>query len=96
MASAILQDFLNDLHFKYKSIHEGVLANYIPELAKANPDWFGICIVTVDGQVYEIGDWEQLFTLQSISKAFVYGMALEDHGRDYVVKRVGVEPTGDA
>jgi glutaminase len=95
MASAILQDFLNDLHFKYKSIHEGVLANYIPELAKANPDWFGICIVTVDGQVYEIGDWEQLFTLQSISKAFVYGMALEDHGRDYVVKRVGVEPTGD-
>ncbi|MBD2083546.1 glutaminase A [Trichocoleus sp. ST-U3] len=96
MASAILQDFLNDLHLKYKSIHEGVLANYIPELAKANPDWFGICIVTVDGQVYEIGDWEQLFTLQSISKAFVYGMALEDHGRDYVVKRVGVEPTGDA
>ncbi|MBD1836681.1 glutaminase A [Coleofasciculus sp. FACHB-64] len=96
MASAILQDFLNDLHTKYKSIHEGVLANYIPELAKANPDWFGICIVTVDGQVYEIGDWEQLFTLQSISKAFVYGMALEDHGRDYVVKRVGVEPTGDA
>ncbi|MBD1931923.1 MULTISPECIES: glutaminase A [Cyanophyceae] len=96
MESPILQNFLNELHLKYKSMRDGVLANYIPELAKANPDWFGICIVTVDGQIYEVGDYEQLFTIQSISKAFVYGMALEDHGRDYVLTRVGVEPTGDS
>ncbi len=96
MDSPILQDFLNELHLKYKSMRDGVLANYIPELAKADPDWFGICIVTVDGQIYEVGDYEQLFTIQSISKAFVYGMALEDHGRDYVLTRVGVEPTGDS
>lgn len=96
MDSPILQDFLNELHLKYKSMRDGLLANYIPELAKANPDWFGICIATVDGQIYEVGDYEQLFTIQSISKAFVYGMALEDHGRDYVLTRVGVEPTGDA
>jgi glutaminase len=50
----------------------------------------------VDGQVYEVGDYEQLFTIQSISKAFVYGLALEEHGRDYVLTKVGVEPTGDA
>lgn len=96
MDSPILQYFLNELHLKYKPMRDGVLANYIPELAKANPDWFGICIVTVDGQIYEVGDYEQLFTIQSISKAFVYGMALEDHGRDYVLTRVGVEPTGDS
>lgn len=96
MDSPILQDFLNELHLKYKSMRDGLLANYIPELAKANPDWFGICIATVDGQIYEVGDYEQLFTIQSISKAFVYGMALEDHGRDYVLTRVGVEPTGDS
>ena len=96
MDSPILQDFLNELHLKYKSMRDGVLANYIPELAKADPDWFSICIVTVDGQIYEVGDYEQLFTIQSISKAFVYGMALEDHGRDYVLTRVGVEPTGDS
>jgi glutaminase len=92
----VLENFLAELHDKYKPLKEGRLANYIPELAKADPDWFGICVVTVDGQVYEVGDYEQLFTIQSISKAFVYGLALEEHGRDYVLKRVGVEPTGDA
>ncbi len=94
--NTILENFLVELHEKYKPLKEGRLANYIPELTKANPDWFGICVVTVDGQVYTVGDCEQLFTIQSISKAFVYGLALEAHGRDYVLTRVGVEPTGDA
>lgn len=89
-------DVLNELHSKYKSLQEGAVANYIPELAKVNPDLFSICIVTVDGQVYEVGDYQQLFTIQSISKVFAYGLALEDHGRDYVLTRVGVEPTGEA
>ncbi|EKF01939.1 glutaminase [Tolypothrix sp. PCC 7601] len=89
-------DVLQELHSKYKSLRDGLVANYIPELAKVNPDLFSICIVTVDGQVYEVGDYEQLFTIQSISKVFAYGLALEDHGRDYVLTRVGVEPTGDA
>lgn len=53
-------------------------------------------MITVDGQVYEVGDYNQLFTIQSISKVFVYGMALEEHGRDYVLTKVGVEPTGEA
>ena len=87
---------LNDLHLKYKNLSEGAVADYIPELARANPDWFGICVVTADGQVYEVGDYDQSFTIQSISKPFVYGMALEDHGRDVILSRVGVEPTGDA
>ena len=87
---------LKDLYTKYKPLQEGKVANYIPELAKVNPDLFSICIVTVDGQVYEVGDHQQLFTIQSISKVFAYGLALEDHGRDYVLTRVGVEPTGDA
>ena len=90
------QSFLNDLHLKYKSLRDGVVAKYIPELAKVNPDLFSICVITVDGQVYEVGDYSQLFTIQSISKVFVYGLALEDHGRDYILTKVGVEPTGDA
>ncbi len=91
-----IQSFLDELHLKYKPTRSGTIASYIPELAKANPDWFSICIMTVDGQVYEVGDYEQLFTIQSISKVFVYGMALEEHGRDYVLTKVGVEPTGEA
>jgi glutaminase len=94
--NSVIQSFISDLYDKYQPIKDGKLANYIPELSKANPDWFGICVVTADGQVYGVGDYEQLFTIQSISKAFVYGLALESHGRDYVLKRVGVEPTGDA
>lgn len=90
------QAYLQALHHQYQPLKEGKLANYIPELAKANPDWFGIAVVTVDGQVFAVGDADQLFTIQSISKVFVQGLALEDHGRDYLLTRVGVEPTGDA
>lgn len=96
IVSPPFSEVLADLHSQYKSLQAGTVANYIPELAKVNPNLFSICIVTVDGQIYEVGDYEQLFTIQSISKVFVYGQALEDHGRDYVLTRVGVEPTGDA
>lgn len=87
---------LNELHLRHRSNHSGAVASYIPELLKANPDWFGICVVTADGQVYEIGDFDRQFTIQSVSKPFVYGLALEDHGRAHVLTKVGVEPTGDA
>jgi glutaminase len=96
MVSAPLLAVLNDVYAKYKPLEEGTLANYIPELAKVNPELFSICIVTVDGQSYHVGEDQQQFTIQSISKVFAYGLALEDHGRDYVLTRVGVEPTGDA
>ncbi|MBE9102086.1 glutaminase A [Vacuolonema iberomarrocanum] len=91
-----LQAFLADVHQRHACLREGAVATYIPELAKANPDWFGICIATTDGRVFEIGDTQPNFTVQSISKVFVHGLALEDHGRDVLLSRVGVEPTGDA
>lgn len=87
---------LQDLHNKYKSVNEGKIADYIPELALANPNWFGISIVTVDGQSFDVGDHQQLFSIQSVSKPFVFGMVLNDHGREAVLSKVGVEPTGDA
>jgi glutaminase len=91
-----IQAALDDLHNKYRFLQVGAIANYIPELAKMNPDWFSICVVTADGQCFTVGDSGQLFTIQSISKVFVYGLALEDRGRDRVLSTVGVEPTGDA
>src|SRR5215813_3739333 len=89
-------DYLEELHKKYSALNDGAVATYIPELAKANPDWFGICLVTASGAIYEAGDSRQAFTIQSISKPFVYGLALEDQGRAAVLSKVGVEPTGDA
>lgn len=88
--------YLRELHDRYLACAEGSVADYIPELAKADPDWFGICVAGADGRVYKVGDSQRPFTLQSISKALVYGLALEDHGRDTVLGRIGVEPSGEA
>ncbi|MBC8104734.1 MAG: glutaminase A [Cytophagales bacterium] len=88
--------FLRGLHAKYLGLTEGSVADYIPELAKADPEWFGIALVTGDGRVFEVGSSRQQFTIQSISKPFTYGLALEEHGVEQVLARVGVEPTGDA
>jgi glutaminase len=88
--------YLDQLHANYVALREGEVATYIPELAKAGPEWFGICIATTDGHVYEVGDTRQPFTIQSISKPFVYGLALEDHGHAAVLAKIGAEPTGDA
>lgn len=94
--SSPVLDFLKQLHADVAGIMDGEVATYIPELAKADPNWFGICLVTAGGNVYEVGDTGISFTIQSISKPFVYGIALEDNGMSDVVGKVGVEPTGDA
>ena len=91
-----IQDYLQELHARYLGLRDGQVATYIPELAKANPDWFGVCLVTSAGHVYEAGDSRQPFTIQSISKPFVYGLALEDNTRAEVLKKISVEPTGEA
>ena len=91
-----IERYLKELHARYSALSEGQVADYIPELAKADPGWFGICIATRDGHVYEVGDTRQAFTIQSISKALSYGLALQDRGEDYMLSRVGVEPSGEA
>ena len=95
-AGSPIDRYLVELHARYRALDEGTVATYIPELAKANPSWFGICVATPDGHVYEVGDTAQAFTIQSISKPFAYGLALEDRGRPAVLDKIGVEPTGDA
>jgi glutaminase len=88
-------EYLGRLLDEYRELEEGEVATYIPELGRADPGWFGICVVTADGHVYEVGDTDIDFTIQSISKPFVFGMALEDQGRDAVLEHVGVEPSGN-
>jgi glutaminase len=78
------------------SYYESGRGYHGPELAAEERDRFSICLATIDGEVYQAGEHQLPFALQSISKVFVYGLALEDRGRDYVLQRVGVEPSGDA
>ena len=87
---------IREVHTIYSECGEGELASYIPELMRANPDWYGISVITTDGYQYQVGDWQQEFTIQSVSKAFTYGMILDEHGIDYVESKIGVEPSGEA
>jgi glutaminase len=91
-----VDDFLAELHARVSEMGGGKVADYIPELGKADPATFGIALATVDGEDYATGDSGHAFTIQSVSKPFMYGYALQHYGRDYVLRHVGVEPTGEA
>src|SRR3546814_6175235 len=69
----------------------GAVADYIPELAAADPDRLAICIATPDGAVYTAGDTDVEFTIQSMSKPFVYALAIADLGLKGVLAEVDVE-----
>jgi len=94
--AAPVSRYLERLRSRHANLVDGSVATYIPELAKADPAWFGIGLMTIDGTSYETGDTRQPFTIQSISKPLTYGLLLEDLGEAAVRRRIGVEPTGDA
>jgi glutaminase len=93
--SSPLIEILERVHAEFAPVTAGDVATYIPELARADPNRFGIAVATIDGQVFEIGDAATPFTIQSISKPLVFGMALEARGNAVVLDRVGVEPSGN-
>lgn len=73
---------------------EGAVADYIPTLAEADPDVFGVALAEVGGEVHEWGDSRVEFSIQSISKAFVYALVCQELGHRAVHDRVGVDNTG--
>ena len=73
----------------------GRQADYIPALAQVDPDRFGICIATADGEFYGLGDIDECFSIQSVSKVFSLSMALSSMGEN-LWERVGKEPSGAA
>jgi len=89
----MLRELYDEFRIKER---QGALANYIPELSKVNPENFGIVLTTVDGHQYAFGETEIPFTIQSISKPFIYGMAIQEHGVKKVFEKISVEPSGDA
>jgi glutaminase len=91
-----IQRLLERLHARHAGLDEGEVATYIPELSKADPADFGICVVSAEGRVFEVGDSRKPFTIQSVSKPLVFGIAVEALGHDAVLEHVDVEPSGDA
>ena len=90
-----IPSYLDEVLQSVAADRTGVLANYIPELAEVDPERLGASIAMVDGELYASGDTDALFTIQSISKPFVYALALADRGFEKVLDKVGVEPSGE-
>ena len=91
----VVDDLIARVFDDVRSLDAGEVADYIPELAAVAPDSFGICLATIDGYVYEIGDSRHPFTIQSISKPFTYALALADRGAEAVDAKIDVEPSGE-
>jgi len=79
---------------KYKGLQEGKNADYIPALAKVDPNLYGIALVAVDGTVYTLGDIKSEVSIQSISKVFTLAKVIEEQGPDAIAKTIGVDATG--
>lgn len=93
---SILQGIVDSIYERHKDNQEGEVATYIPALAQADPDAFGIAITTINNEVVTAGDVDGEFSIQSVSKPFMYGLALEDLGDEAVDRRVGTEPSGES
>ena len=95
VSNNLLQSFLLDLHQSFRHDTNGKVAHHLPELSMADPEWFGLCAVTCDGATLEAGDSRIAFTVQSIAKPLILALALEDHNADTILRKIGVEPTGE-
>jgi len=79
---------------KYKTLQEGANADYIPALAKVDPNIYGIALITADGKVYTTGDVKSEVSIQSISKVFTLAKVIEEQGPEAIAKTIGVDATG--
>ncbi len=89
-----LQQVVNEAHQKFLGLKDGANADYIPILAEAPSELFGVAIVTVNGDVITAGDVDHRFSIQSVSKPFVMALVMQEQGIDAVQQKIGVEPTG--
>jgi glutaminase len=88
------QTAVNNAFNQFKTLKEGKNADYIPALAKVDPNLFGVALITADGKVYTAGDIKTEVSIQSISKVFTMAQVIEEQGPDSVLKRIGVDATG--
>lgn len=93
---SLLQEIVNSIYEKHRYNDAGTVASYIPALASADPDAFGIVITTINNNVVTAGEVDIPFSIQSVSKPFIYGLAMEEFGLEAVSQRVGTEPSGES
>lgn len=90
----VIRDLLDEAHRRFRDVDDGVVADYIPALAAVPRDLFGICVAGVNGALHEVGDTTHEFTIQSVSKPFVFALIAEAIGVEAARRQVGVNATG--
>src|SRR5687767_14840337 len=93
-AAGDIQKAVDAAYAKFRTLKEGKNADYIPALAKVDPNLFGIAVVTADGKVYTAGDLKTEVSIQSISKVFTMAQVIEEQGLESIEKQIGVDATG--
>jgi len=91
---AEVQDLITAGYERYRHVGEGAVADYIPALAAASPNAFGVCVAGVRGRIFSIGDAEQEFAIESISKLFVFALVCHTLGDEQARQKLGVNSTG--
>ena len=87
-------DTIDKIYEKTKNYDSGKLSDYIPQLANVDPNLYSISICSIDGQIYNKGDYNTEFCVQSCSKPITYLIGSDMNGSDYIHNFVGREPSG--
>ena len=90
---AQIMSVLTDIHQRLMVVGHGHLPNDFPELGNTKPEYFGISLITRTGHVFDVGDYDIPFTLQSLSHPFLFSLALDDWGRELVLNYVNIRPS---
>ncbi|MFN9643886.1 MAG: glutaminase A [Cyanobacteriota bacterium] len=91
---AVVRELVAEAHWRYAPVREGKVARYIPALAAANPDHFAVCVAATNGLVVEAGEAHQAFTIQSLSKPFLFALIGAAIGEDLARDKLGVNSPG--
>ncbi len=89
-----VQSWLDEAYARFRSNQDGLVADYIPALAATPPELFGLCVVGTSGRIYEAGDTAVPFSIQSVSKPFVFALVCQALGAASARDQLGVNSTG--
>ncbi len=93
-SAAEVQLLLDEAHEQYRDLDEGFVADYIPALARVSPDLFGACVVATSGALFTVGEATYEFSIQSVSKPFVFALVCQQLGHRLARERLGANSTG--
>jgi glutaminase len=89
-----VQSLVDEAYNRFRSVDAGNVADYIPALAKVDPELFGLCVVEVNGAVHTAGNTDVEFSIQSVSKPFVFALICQAIGENEAQNKLGVNSTG--